>query len=208
MTQIAHKRRKPDGRSVGRVSRQDWVDAARRALIKGGVDAVKVDRLAREMNITRGSFYWHFNARQDLLAAVLTDWADRAVEPFAEILENHHGAPRHQLERLLSLFSGRGGLDPALEAAIRSWARIDDAAAREVSQADEARIAMLEQALSALGYDREHAKARAKIAYFHQIGASLSGANSAAQSSMTELMDLMLSPAADKAEAMPHYASA
>ncbi|MFD0204826.1 MULTISPECIES: TetR family transcriptional regulator [Saccharothrix] len=43
----------------GRVTREDWMMAALRALARGGVAAVAVDALAGELDITRGSFYWH-----------------------------------------------------------------------------------------------------------------------------------------------------
>lgn len=206
MSQTVNGRRKPDGRSVGRVSRQDWIDAARRALIKGGVDAIKVDRLARDMKITRGSFYWHFNARQDLLDAVLSDWSDRAIEPFAEIIRSHYGAPRHQFERLLGLFSGGGGLDPALEAAVRGWARIDQTAAEQLIKADEARIAVLEHVLSALGFARPDAHARARIVYFHQIGASLSGSAQPAPRTVADLMEILIGTERSPAERLAQYA--
>ena len=58
------------------LSRVDWIEAARRQLIISGVDELKVDRLARKMKVTRGSFYWHFKNRKDLLDAVLQLWQE------------------------------------------------------------------------------------------------------------------------------------
>jgi AcrR family transcriptional regulator len=43
-----------------RFSREDWIASARKVLVESGVDDVKIDRLARKMKVTRGSFYWHF----------------------------------------------------------------------------------------------------------------------------------------------------
>ncbi|MEL7090070.1 MAG: TetR family transcriptional regulator, partial [Planctomycetota bacterium] len=37
------------------------------ALISGGVEAVRIMRLATALSVTRGSFYWHFEDRDDLL---------------------------------------------------------------------------------------------------------------------------------------------
>ncbi len=56
------------------LSRRDWVVAALAALSQGGVAAVKVDRLATRLKVTRGSFYWHFKAHADLLGAMLDFW--------------------------------------------------------------------------------------------------------------------------------------
>ena len=62
------------GMPTSRLSAQDWVAAALSALTRGGVSAVRIDVLARELEITRGSFYWHFKDRDALLTAVLEEW--------------------------------------------------------------------------------------------------------------------------------------
>ena len=56
------------------LSREDWTEAARKQLVAAGIEEVKVDRLARKMKVTRGSFYWHFKNRKDLLDSVLRVW--------------------------------------------------------------------------------------------------------------------------------------
>jgi len=56
-----------------RLTRDDWIDNARKVLVASGIEEVKVDRLARRMRVTRGSFYWHFEHRKDLLDALLSD---------------------------------------------------------------------------------------------------------------------------------------
>src|SRR6187455_2093287 len=53
-----------------------WVVAAFDALADGGIDAVRVEPLAKALGITKGSFYWHFADRRALLDAMLTAWAD------------------------------------------------------------------------------------------------------------------------------------
>ena len=52
-----------------RGSRDGWLEAGYRALIEGGVDAVKIMPLARQLNLSRTSFYWFFHDREALLAA-------------------------------------------------------------------------------------------------------------------------------------------
>ena len=43
------------------LGKSDWLRAARLALLHGGVEAVRVERLARDLHVTKGSFYWHFS---------------------------------------------------------------------------------------------------------------------------------------------------
>jgi len=62
-----------DGEVVGhamyvrQAGNDDWVEAARSAMVEGGIDAVAVEPLARRLGVTKGSFYWHFKDRRALL---------------------------------------------------------------------------------------------------------------------------------------------
>lgn len=60
-----------------RLTRDDWIDAAWTALSEGSIDTVKVDRLAKRLKVTRGSFYWHFKKREELIDAVVDRWLQR-----------------------------------------------------------------------------------------------------------------------------------
>src|SRR5690606_14615731 len=58
------------------IGRDDWSNAAAVATAAGGIDAVRVEALARRLGVTKGSFYWHFADRSALLDAVLTRWEE------------------------------------------------------------------------------------------------------------------------------------
>ena len=58
----------------GGMSRADWIGAARALLVAEGIEAVKILRLADRLGVSRGSFYWHFTDRADLLEALLALW--------------------------------------------------------------------------------------------------------------------------------------
>jgi AcrR family transcriptional regulator len=60
-----------------RLTRQGWIDAAIQQLVEAGIGAVRVEQLATRLGVTRGSFYHHFADREDLLRAMLEDWAQR-----------------------------------------------------------------------------------------------------------------------------------
>ena len=57
-----------------RLGKDDWLRAARRALLIRGPNGVRVEPLARDLGVTKGSFYWHFSDRDDLLEALLVEW--------------------------------------------------------------------------------------------------------------------------------------
>ena len=57
-----------------RRTRDHWLRAARLALLHNGPEAVRVEPLARDLGVTKGSFYWHFRDRGALLEALLVEW--------------------------------------------------------------------------------------------------------------------------------------
>jgi AcrR family transcriptional regulator len=84
----ATKPRKPQRATrEGAFGREDWVNTSRKALIKEGIDQVKVERLAKQLNVTRGSFYWHFRSRAELLTALLDHWEATNTGPLLRAVE-------------------------------------------------------------------------------------------------------------------------
>lgn len=152
-----------------------WIEAATEVLVDEGIDHVRVDVLAKSLQVTRGSFYWHFRDREDLLRAVLQAWRVRATEQLTARLERAHDEPRAQLRDLLSLpFRGVSAVRAArIELAIRAWARRDAMARAFVDEADAARIGYSAQVFSALGFGIAEARARARLLYSYQLAASL-----------------------------------
>jgi len=62
------------------LSAADWSEAALVALARGGLAAVAVEPLAKELGATKGSFYWHFADRNELLVSTLELWELRDTE--------------------------------------------------------------------------------------------------------------------------------
>jgi AcrR family transcriptional regulator len=69
------------------LSREDWARAALAAISEGGRAAVTVDRLAGRLGVTRGSFYWHFRGREEVIEAALELWARENTDDQLPALE-------------------------------------------------------------------------------------------------------------------------
>jgi AcrR family transcriptional regulator len=152
-----------------------WIEAATEVLVDQGIDHVRVDVLAGELGVTRGSFYWHFRDREDLLRRVLQAWHDQATEQLTRRLERARDDARAQLADVISLpFRGRAAARAArIELAIRAWARRDAMARRAVDEADASRIACIAQIFSSLGFAPLEARSRAFLLYAYVVGESL-----------------------------------
>jgi AcrR family transcriptional regulator len=154
---------------------ETWINAATEVLVNEGIAHVRVDVLAKQLQVTRGSFYWHFRSREDLLRRVLQSWSELSTVHLTRRLETARSDPREQLQDLISLpFRGRSAARAArIELAIRAWARRDDMARRAVDEADAARMGYSAQVFSALGFNPVEARARAFLLYTYQVGCSL-----------------------------------
>ncbi|BDZ41464.1 hypothetical protein GCM10025865_07630 [Paraoerskovia sediminicola] len=83
-----------------------WVDAAYDAFASAGLEAVKVEPVARALGATKGSFYWHFTDRQALVDAVLARWETETEEIISEV-EAAPGGPTEQLATLFAAVTRR-----------------------------------------------------------------------------------------------------
>jgi AcrR family transcriptional regulator len=130
------------------LGREDWLRAARLALLRGGVEAVRVEKIARDLGVTKGSFYWHFKDRDELLELLLCEWESEVPEMLSEV---GLGAGSEKIRRLMRLVEQRANLSEEGEvpsdAAIFAWASVDRKVARRVNKAEELRIQSLKQLL-------------------------------------------------------------
>jgi AcrR family transcriptional regulator len=151
------------------LTRESWIEAARRVLVNGGVEDVKVDRIARRLRMTRGSFYWHFSSREDLLNALLKDWEARNLTEIAQV-EMRSVESEADLAAVIRIWIGEDPGFPAFDMAVRFWGRKSSKVASVVRRTDDAWVAQLQKVVGQLGYDSTESFVRARVIYFHQIG--------------------------------------
>ncbi len=153
----------------GRLSREDWVAIARKVLIASGIDDVKVDVLAKRLRVTRGSFYWHFKHRQDLLDALLEDWEANNSREIA-VIKARAAEDGGELIELFRVWLGEDPSYPSFDLAIRGWARKAKKVASAVRQIDENWISLFQAYFERSGLKEPESFVRARIMYFHQVG--------------------------------------
>lgn len=153
----------------------DWIAAATEVLVDKSIDAVRVDVLAKGLKVTRGSFYWHFQDRDDLLKQLLKTWRDAATEQIIQRFERSGADPKALVHELSTLpFHGNAAVTSAsIELAIRAWARRDDMARQFVDEVDAKRLSYISQCFVALGFTFQEAAMRAFVLYSYMISESL-----------------------------------
>lgn len=178
---------------------ETWVEAATQVLVDQGIDHVRVDVLAAQLGVTRGSFYWHFKDREDLLRQVLKAWRERATENVSAHLLKSADDPQLKLRDVISLpHRGRSAVRAArIELAIRAWARRDAMAREAVDEADQHRLEFHEDIFRRLGFSEGEARQRAFILYSCEVAESLMhhlGSDEERQSRQQLLAQLMQLP--------------
>jgi AcrR family transcriptional regulator len=129
------------------LGRKEWLRAARLALLKGGVEQVRVERLARDLHVTKGSFYWHFKDREELLEVLLREWEEEFLADIIPRLQGRRGrdAVRYLAQLMVERVPlGEEGILPS-DAAMFTWASVSPEVARRANRAERKRIESLTQ---------------------------------------------------------------
>jgi AcrR family transcriptional regulator len=151
---------------AARLGRDDWLDAARDAVVAGGFDAVRVLSLADALGITRGSFYWHFADHAELLSALIARWRERELEADRALEARASDDPVEDLLRLLDAALARGGRNleaMRFELALRELGRQDRSVAAMLAEVDGVRMAVLTAKFERLVGDTDEARELAAL---------------------------------------------
>ncbi len=156
------------------LDRAAWIQAALDVLADEGVQGMRVEVLAKRLCVTKGSFYWHFKDRQDLLSGVLETWKAGRVQDIVKQTRLEPGRERAQIARLVDIYStsrSRKGL--LIELAVREWARRDAEAAAIVEEVDAWRLRCARELFLACGLPPHEASTRSMLLYAYVFGASI-----------------------------------
>ncbi|MDQ3722260.1 MAG: TetR/AcrR family transcriptional regulator [Actinomycetota bacterium] len=167
------------------LGREDWIAAALDALAVGGVGAVAVDRLAKRLGASRGSFYWHFSDRGELIVAALEHWErEHTTEPIPGAV-----AISDPTERLRYVF--REVYEQPVDMIEIALAAVsDDPLVTPVfARVTRTRLAFLRAIFSELGLSAAEAHDRAWLAYAFYTGHHRLGRNREVRDEQPQQLD-------------------
>lgn len=153
-----------------KVTRDDWLGAARDLLISDGVQSVKVQTIGARLGVSRSSFYWYFQSRQDLLDQLLSEWERSNTG----VMIRHAKMPAPTITAAVNNFFrcvvDPDGFNHQLDFAVREWARRDPAVRSVIDRSDAARQQAIADMFIRHGYDPAEADIRSRVLYYQQIG--------------------------------------
>jgi AcrR family transcriptional regulator len=163
----------PEGQAPAahtKATRQDWIDLALKTLISDGVEQVKILPLSQSLKVSRSSFYWYFQSREDLLAALLQIWAGTNTSAIVSRAQRPCPNITDAVLAVFECFLDSTLFDPKLDFAVREWSRRDPEIRRIVDQSDDTRMQALTKMFARHGFAPNESFIRARILYYMQIG--------------------------------------
>jgi len=146
----------------------NWISEGLALLVEKGIDAVQITVLAKRLGVTRGSFYWHFENREELLDGLLAEWRARNSNVMFEAIADADSLESGVLE-LFAVWVDHARFDPKLDQAVRDWARHDPALHAKISEEDDARIAAIADFFERMSFEKTESFIRARVIYFTQL---------------------------------------
>ena len=151
-----------------RLSREKWLQLALDLMAKEGRARLRIERLAKELNVTRGSFYWHFKDRDDFVMSVAQHWAEWSTQQAIKAVGNTEESAEKRLLALMEFVTkyDLGRYDMVM----RSWALHEDHVAKVVKKVDQERLQFIRQLFSEMGFTGDELEIRAHtFAGFHSL---------------------------------------
>lgn len=152
---------------MARLSRDDWLKVGLHLVAQQGIEMVTIEALCQLMNVTKGSFYHHFENVANYRLAMLDYWVTHFTKVF--IATSAEGeTPQQQLDRLVHMVKQTYGSE---EVSIRAWAHSDPEAQAVVAHVDKKRLEFLDSLLANIYTDSVSARTMARLFYSVLLGA-------------------------------------
>jgi AcrR family transcriptional regulator len=152
-----------------RLKPEDWIRAAIEGLLKRGVKGLRIAHLARELGVTPGSFYWHFQDRDEFRDRILQYWRNEMLSR-AMLVVGDAGKGSAKLKTLPDILVQRGL--PDYDAAIRTWSLTEPVAAAEIAKVDALRLRWLTNMFEEAGVSSDVAALRAQTVFWVFLGSA------------------------------------
>jgi AcrR family transcriptional regulator len=170
----------------------DWVQAGFELLADGGPNALRIGKLCERLDVTKGSFYWHFTDMRAYRAALTEAWANLHDERRRRFEQLRGTDPRRRLAEMMQAL-----VRPehwALERAMRVWAFTDEKVSQSVRRSDGRVLSQVRQAFIDYGFSEEEATLRSSVLFAAGVGLlhETNDATDAPESQRDRLLDLML----------------
>jgi len=155
-----------------RLTKEEWLEHSLLTLAEQGFTALKADKLAKTLGVSRGSFYWHFKDLKDFHTQVLETWKAVMVDATIAELEGAELDAGGRLEQLVTIaVTG----DPSLSLAARAWGFNSADVLPYIEEVDKVCLNYVISLLEGMGFSKDVAKVKGRIIYAGYVGHTMLG---------------------------------
>jgi AcrR family transcriptional regulator len=148
----------------------DWIRIGFSQLAREGIESVRIEVLARELGVSKGSFYWHFRDRDELLMRMLEQWERVEAELLAseESTEGNHPNAAARWARFVERSAEPERIRE--EIAVRAWAGRDQRVAVRVAAIERRKVQVIAGVLAEVGFAKQAAESWSEMVLLVYLG--------------------------------------
>ncbi|MGI9243192.1 MAG: TetR/AcrR family transcriptional regulator [Verrucomicrobiales bacterium] len=155
-----------------RLSREDWLEATLKFIGQGKVDKLRIEVLAETLDVTKGSFYWHFKNWGEFVGALLDYWAAEFTSGVSEVVGKMDGTAEERLFAVAEIVTRQDRAQ--FDAAMHWWALKDAKVAKVVARVEAIRLEVVRSLFAEIGFEGEELEMRTRtFVVFHSFELSL-----------------------------------
>ena len=143
-----------------RLSRDAWLAKALDTLADNP-EHLRIDEIAQRLNVSKGSFYWHFENRADFVRALAEYWRDANTQSVVDAIEQRDISPEERLRELMLFIVEQKAAQYDL--AIRAWARHEPDILPVIREVDEIRLDTLRGIFAEMGFEEPDLGMRTRV---------------------------------------------
>ena len=149
-----------------KVSSEDWIKNGIGLFSQGGIDALNVEKMAKALNCTKGSFYHHFKSREDYVNQIV-EYYYKTRQNMLQSMGSLYNSPIERLSRILiGIFRNPRGLD--FEFQLRKLAETNEKAKTSLNNLERERLTYVSVLLSECGTNNP--EIHAEMVYYYYLG--------------------------------------
>ena len=141
--------------------RERWLAEGLEALLEGGTEALRIDGLAERLEVTKGSFYAHFDGKVAYLTAVSEHWREQAMPIEVDLFYETAGTLPEKLLALARYVDRSERV--RYDMAIRELGKINECAADAIESVSRARLDFSFEVFRRAGFEEAEARARGHL---------------------------------------------
>ena len=149
------------------LTKDQWAEAGLALLNEKGYTDLSIVKLAQRLNVTRGSFYYHFKSLNDLIDIMISTWEERVVNQGFEQILTDTANPKQEVKNLIEYVTH---LTDRLDLVFRQWAPSNEHVKKHMERLDQKRLKTLEELFQRLLNDTTKGRVLSRLAFYAYIG--------------------------------------